>query len=289
MVQIAARSELPSLKLDRAFIFGGAYGNLQATEAILSEAKRRGFSSDEIIFTGDCVAYCGQPQETADLIRLSGVNTIMGNCEEALANDFDTCGCGFEEGTVCNLLSDQWFRFCRETVNQETKSWMGTLPKQLELEIGAMHFLVCHATPGSINRFIFPSTFDQNHFDVSQNGPFDGYIVGHSGIPFVREQADRLWVNSGAAGMPANDGTPRVWFATLQTFNGALSVTTEPLTYDHNIAMDVMESKGLVNGYQDCLETGIWPSHDVLPEIETAATGNALQPLSFDWLHRTAA
>ena len=92
MVQITALSDVPPLKLDRVFVFGGAYGNLQATEAILSEAKRRGFSSDEIIFTGDCVAYCGQPQETADLIRLSGVNTIMGNCEEALANDFDAEG-----------------------------------------------------------------------------------------------------------------------------------------------------------------------------------------------------
>ena len=39
------------------FCFGGPYSNLQATVAVLAEAKRRGFPPERIVCTGDVVAY----------------------------------------------------------------------------------------------------------------------------------------------------------------------------------------------------------------------------------------
>ena len=41
--------------LGRASIYVDAYGNLQATEAIFAEAKKRGFDESEMIFAGDGV------------------------------------------------------------------------------------------------------------------------------------------------------------------------------------------------------------------------------------------
>ena len=38
-------------------VFGGCYSNLQATEALLAEARRRGFSASQMICTGDMIAY----------------------------------------------------------------------------------------------------------------------------------------------------------------------------------------------------------------------------------------
>lgn len=42
-------------------VFGGPYGNLQAVQAVLAEAGRRGISGDRIVCTGDIAAYCGNP------------------------------------------------------------------------------------------------------------------------------------------------------------------------------------------------------------------------------------
>ncbi|MDU1669788.1 MAG: metallophosphoesterase family protein, partial [Bradyrhizobium sp.] len=76
-------------------LFGGPYSNLQATEAVLAEARRRHIPPHRIVCTGDVVAYGGDPKACVDLIRRSGIQIVMGNCEEQLAADADDCGCGF--------------------------------------------------------------------------------------------------------------------------------------------------------------------------------------------------
>lgn len=53
------------------FFFGGPYSNIQATETVLDIARNLGFSADQIICTGDVVAYCGNPAETTTAIRYS--------------------------------------------------------------------------------------------------------------------------------------------------------------------------------------------------------------------------
>ncbi|MEM9277863.1 MAG: metallophosphoesterase family protein [Pseudomonadota bacterium] len=263
---------------NRAFVLGGAYGNLQATQAILAKAKDLGFSSSQIIFTGDTVAYCGQPAETVALLRDSGIHVIMGNCEESLGEDSDNCGCGFEEGTECNLLSVEWYRFCQNALDTETKRWMSQLPKSVIFQIGHFRLECLHGTPSAINEFVFPSDIENGRITPPENPDIDGYITGHSGIPFVAGIEGKAWINSGAAGMPANDGTNRVWFATVESANHGLIAETHPVSYDFKSASHAMKKAGLNNGYRECLSSGIWPSHDVLPQAEKLKTGIRQQP-----------
>lgn len=253
----------------KAFIFGGAYGNLEATKAILEKADDLGFKRSEIIFTGDMAAYCANPAETSKLIREKVDHIIMGNCEEAIATGSDNCRCGFESGSTCSILSDKWYQFCLSKIDGEMAEWMGTLPRSLHVEISDKKFLVTHATQNSINEFIFPSNLQ----NAGCTTHMDGTIVGHSGLPFLAEQERKLWINSGASGMPANDGTPRVWYATIISQSGRLEAQTHALKYDFISARNAMRNAGLNNGYADCLETGIWPSHDVLPKVEKDQTG----------------
>ncbi|MEM7216363.1 MAG: metallophosphoesterase family protein [Pseudomonadota bacterium] len=261
----------------RVFVFGGSYGNLQATSALLERAESLGFGSGEIIFTGDTVAYCGQPAQTVELIRNSGIHVIMGNCEEALGADADDCGCGFEEGSECSLLSVEWYRFCRSVLDSEAKSWMRGLHRSATVRIGEFRLQCTHATPASINQFVFPSDIATRKYQIPDAPDLDGYITGHSGLPFVAEQNNKIWINSGAAGMPANDGTPRVWYATLEADTEGLVCQTCALDYDHQSAAISMTQAGLANGYRDCLHSGIWPSHDVLPEDEKSITGQSIR------------
>ena len=138
-------------------VFGGPYGNLEATEAILGEARSRAISPGNIVCTGDLVAYCADPQRVIDLLRNSGIRIIMGNCEESLAAQAAECGCGFAEDSTCALLSAQWYAYADRNVDAKSRLWMGSLPRHLELEINGRRLVVVHGGVTSINRFIFAS------------------------------------------------------------------------------------------------------------------------------------
>ena len=108
-------------------------------------------------------------------------------------------------------------------------------------------------------------------------------IAGHCGIPFARQVGPGVWINAGAIGMPADDGTPRIWFAVLTPGEAGLSVETLPLEYDHAAAAAAMRAAGLPEGYAAALGSGIWPSCDVLPPTERARRGQKLMPAGLVW------
>ena len=93
----------------------------------------------------------------------------------------------------------------------------------------------------------------------------------------------RLWLNAGAIGMPANDGTPRAWYALLTPRGGTIEVTFHTLVYDHAAPARAMAARGLPPAYAQALSTGLWPSMDVLPPAERRARGHALAPRGLDW------
>jgi len=76
--------------------------------------------------------------------------------------------------------------------------------------------------------------------------------------------------------MPANDGTPRTWFATLKADDEALRVDFHELDYDHATAGNALIAAGLPDDYAKTLSNGLWPSLDVLPRAEKAATGQKI-------------
>ncbi|MBL6458314.1 metallophosphoesterase family protein [Belnapia sp. T6] len=261
--------------------FGGPYSNRQALDALLAEAARRGIPPARMLCTGDVVAYCADPAATLDRMIAAGIPTVMGNCEESLAAGGEDCGCGFEEGTACDLLSRGWFAHASRQVTPAQRAWMGALPRRIELRIGGRRLMAIHGGAASINRFLFASAPDAVLAEEIAATGAEGVIAGHSGIPFTRLVGgrlcqDALWHNAGAIGMPAHDGTPRVWFSLLTPEAGGLRIEHHALDYDHAAAARAMRAAGLAEGYAAALEGGIWPSEDVLPPEERAGRGQPL-------------
>jgi predicted phosphodiesterase len=269
-------------------LFGGPYGNREATEALLAEAARRGIPPARIICTGDVAAYCAEPDACVELLAGRGIPTVMGNCEEQLAADAEDCGCGFAADSACAALSNDWYAYCRGVLDRAAKAWMGSLPRRIRFRMGGRELAVVHGAVSAINRFVFPSTPGEELVAEIAAAGADGIVGGHSGIPFVRSVqgmrgADRFWLNAGAVGMPANDGTPRVWFATLAPREAGLRAELHALDYDHAGAARKMRQRGLPEGYAAALLTGLWPSCDVLPPQERAERGRPLPPRGMLW------
>lgn len=266
-------------------LFGGCYSNLQATRALFDQAERLVILPDRIICTGDVVAYAADPAATVDLVRNAGIHVVMGNCEESLGTNAAHCGCGFASGSACDLLSVAWFAHADAVLDNAARAWMRGLPRRIEIVMGGRRLAVIHGSPKSINQFVFASAPDAKLRDLIGDSGCDGVIGGHCGIPFTRVIDGRLWHNSGAIGIPANDGTPRVWFSVLQPLGDGIEIRHLPLDYDFSTAAAAMRKAGLPAGYSDAMQSGLWPSTDVLPPAELAASGVPIELAPVLWPH----
>ena len=270
-------------------VFGGPYGNLQATRALLAEAQRRRVPPSRMLCTGDVVAYCADPQATVDLVRGAGIAVVMGNCEESLGSAAEDCGCGFEAGSACDLLSAQWYAYASRALDEEAKAWMRGLPRRLVFSLAGRRLAAIHGGVAQINRYVFPATGAADKLAEIEASGAEGVIAGHCGLPFTEILAGRLWHNAGVIGLPANDGTPRVWFSTLSPGPEGLVIEHHALAYDHGGAAAAMRARGLPAAYAESLGTGLWPADDVMPEADRRNRGRALAPEPMLWRHEAAA
>jgi len=257
-------------------IFGGPYSNLAATRAMRERAEELGIPPERTPCTGDVVAYCAQPEETVALIRDWGIAVVQGNCEESLGLGAQACGCGFDEGTTCSLLSVDWYRFANERISEDDRAWMRDLPKSIRFTLNDKSILVVHGGVEQINRFIFPSTavaIKEAELDLAGT---DILVGGHNGIPAGARIGERVWLNTGAIGVPANDGTPDGWYLLLIPEGKTLTCRWQRLSYPVEETVTAMQSAALVSDYLNTLHTGLWPSMDVLPEAERELRGQPI-------------
>ena len=257
-------------------IFGGPYSNLAATKAIKEISEVLDIPAGNILCTGDIVAYCASPQETTDLIREWGITVVQGNCEESLGNDASDCGCGFDEGSACDLLSASWFSFAKPRVSADAKTWMATLPTQISFTWAGLKMHAIHGGLNSINQFIFASDITEQA-QQQTDSEADVIISGHCGIPFGQQLTKGTWLNAGVIGMPANDGQTNTWYMLItQESDRQITASWHGLEYDVEDSINKMCQAGLNTPYAEALNTGYWPSTDILPPEEQVATGKPL-------------
>ena len=269
-------------------VFGGPYSNLEAARAIRAEAARLGIPPSRTICTGDIVAYCADPGATVALIRDWGIPVVMGNVEESLGAGAGDCGCNFTPGSACERLSAAWYAHAEREVSADDRRWMAGLPRIVRFTLGGRRIAAIHGAVSQINGWVFASTPAAEKLAemalAAANGGAEGVVAGHCGLPFVDFPAGRLWCNAGTVGMPANDGTPRAWYALLTPGDRSITVELRPLIYDHARAAQKMRKAGLAEAYARALEDGLWPPVDFLPLAEQAAAGRPLPQIRNQWL-----
>lgn len=257
-------------------ICGGAYGNLQALEALAAFQSETGIPDSHVIHTGDAVAYCADTEAATQFIASRRWHAVKGNVEEQIAAGAQDCGCGFEEGSACDVASARWYAHAVATLSPASKAWMTALPSHLTFEMSGRRVRVVHGSVNQTNRFMWASLPEADFSGELDASDAELVIAGHTGIPFTRFIGARCWHNSGALGMPANDGTRRVWVSVLSPGSSGIKISHHALSFDGATAAAAIRRDGMPTGYADGLETGLWPSLDILPEVERAATGRAL-------------
>lgn len=264
------------VKTGQMLVFGGVYSNLQALEALQARAEAAQITPEQIICTGDVVAYCAQAEECVQLVREWGIHVIAGNVELQLANGEEDCACDFTQGGRCDTFSKSWYPYAQQQLSESSLEWMRQLPEFLQFAYAGKKAFVLHGSYHHTSEFIFASTdwaTKQRNFEDTYS---EVILSGHCGLPFAQSQNGFHWLNAGVIGMPANDATPRVWYITLDDASGQFQYQYHSLDYNFTLAKQLMEERGLPQAYAKTLATGIWDNMEILPPAEEALVGEEL-------------
>ena len=260
-------------KKGKLLLFGGVYSNLHALEKLISIAESEGILPENCICTGDITGYCAQPEETVQLFKKWGVHTIAGNVELQLANDSEDCGCDFKAGGRCDSFSKMWFPYTKGRLSEDSLRWISEIPQNISFDYVDKKVTVVHGTFSNVSEFVFASNGEQHKRDCFDETQSDVVIAGHCGLPFHQTIKEKLWLNPGVIGMPANDGTTRVWYMILDESEGELKYTHRSFDYDYKAAQQSMFQNHLPEAYADTLSSGLWDNMEILPEIEKMGQG----------------
>jgi len=258
------KKSIIKLNSNKLIVVGGIYSNVEALKKFLNIIQKPIYKNIPVINTGDIFAYFSEPDQAIDLVKKNNFLSIMGNCEESIAFDANDCGCGFKKNSACDLLTTQWFPYSKRNISFKNKQWLKKLPYEIIIKYKSKKYLVCHGSPRKINEFILPSTSKTVIKNLLKN--YNGVIAGHSGIPFTRYLKDRFWHNSGAIGLPPNDGTNKGWYSIIDLENGAIE--HKSFTYNHLSTFKKMMKIKLNVHYAKTLKSGYWPSTDIFKEYD---------------------
>ncbi len=261
----------------KTLLFGGVYSNLQALEALKQIAEKEGISPENCICTGDIVGYCAQPEETVQLFKIWGAKSIVGNVEMQLRENAADCGCDFREGSRCDGFSQLWYPYAQSKLSSTSLDFLQTLPNTIQFEYASKKVTVVHGSYFNVSEFIFKSTNWSKKAPNFAATNSNVIVAGHCGLPFQDQQDDKLWLNPGVIGMPANDGNPSVWYAIIDDAKENFNFTHHTLNYNYKLTSKLMQNGLLPEEYARTIVTGIWDNTEILPAIETGLQGFGIQ------------
>lgn len=253
--------------------FDSPYGNLQAVKALHSALERMNIPPERIICTGDLVGYFAQPEETVRFIKKWGIHSISGDFDQKII-----------DGAIHNDFLDEdseftpWTHFVLKELSNGSKKWMKKLPPHIDFMVAKKKITVVHGTFSKISEPIFLTTPWKRKKEELKISNSDIIISGHSGTPFMDIYTRRAWINTGSLGLPANDGTPEVWYLLMTPHtDGSLHFEHRRLEYNFEKAALLTDKMKLNFDHSQTLRTGRWAHKTSLPFKEANIQGRKLE------------
>lgn len=191
----------------KLLIISDIHGNKEALDAVLE------VEHDAVICLGDLVDYGPAPAECIDLIRQTGIRTIMGNHDNAVAYKVD-CECG----QTYKHLSVATREYTWDQLDDSYVEFLKNLPHNMDMTFGDVTVHFAHGSPRSMYEYIKPETSDEDVLEMMHDADVcaDVVVIGHSHIPFVRKVDGVTIINPGSVGQ-SRDGDTRASCAVFDT------------------------------------------------------------------------
>lgn len=181
--------------MNKIAIFSDTHGNLPALEAVLEDIQKRNIH--EIYCLGDFVGKGPKPNETIALCKKYCTQSILGNWDDFL---------------LYSPRDEMPIRWYRDIINEESRSYLASLPKVTDFFLSGKAVRLYHAHPFDVYKrlyqlddashvnemFLYDET--NSEFSIKKNAD----IVGYGDIHYVFQKAfdGRILFNTGSTGNP---------------------------------------------------------------------------------------
>jgi len=217
----------------RLLLISDIHSNKEALDAVLAEARRRGF--DEVLCIGDIVGYYADPNYALDVVRELNAVTVLGNHDAAAISALDNQS-SFNTAVVGIV---EWHQ---QVITAEHKEWLRSL--KYEMHHGDLYMMV-HGTPRNFLEYLLSIPVAKASLQYLKEKIC---FVGHTHIPLIiaattskdgpefRAHAMRddvnmyrlpkdakLFVNPGSVGQ-SRDGIPKASFGILDTIRNTIEI-----------------------------------------------------------------
>lgn len=238
----------------RIAILSDLHANLEATEAVLSDARER--DCTHFICLGDVVGYNANPHECVEIVQKMECPVVKGNHDEQASLT--------ESSRGFNALAEAAINWTRAHLTNEDKAWL----RDLQLSQQVHDFSIVHATLDAPDQwgYVF------NNLDAVASFAYQETSVcffGHTHVPgaFVRdegvkrvkvdqltiEEAKKYFINVGSVGQP-RDGDWRAAYCIYHL--DKCVVEQRRVKYDLATAQKKIIQTGLPRMLADRLELG---------------------------------
>jgi len=206
----------------RIALFGDIHANLEALEAVLSDAKSQGCT--EWVCMGDIVGYNADPVACLEKIRSEGWAVVKGNHDEDASGDHSLDG--------MNPIATEALLWTRAQLSEDQRQWLRDIRLVRQVE----DFTVVHSTLDQPQAWHYVS----HRFDAMSNFSYqftDLCFHGHTHVPrvFIRESRvtevpaesvaiepnRKYFINTGSVGQP-RDGDWRACYVIYDLENSTV-------------------------------------------------------------------
>ena len=247
-------------------VFGGVYNNYLALEAVLDDAARRG--CEKVYCLGDLGGFGPHPDRVFPILQARGVVVMQGNYDHSIGHALPDCGCGYTDPRD-NHFAQLSYDYTQKKTSESWRPYLRALPPAIRETWGGKRVVMAHGSPRNVNEFLWEST-SPDAFLRRLLGDDDVLLVTHTGIPWVRDLGDKLVVNVGAIGRPANDGRTEVWYSIIN-IGERISAELVPVAYDWRRLAREMRDEGICEEFVQTIESGWWTTClEILPARERA-------------------
>lgn len=250
----------------RLAILSDIHGNLAALKAILQDIESEG-TIEQVVSTGNAIGLGPHPNEVLDLLRERGVESVLGNYEDAIAFQRMSSGVDFADEASASV-DRAAVRWTRKVLGRENLKYVENLPQNVRLIGTPRHMtlkrdqpderlsearrtmlfgsllqsrsrrpraatrtiLALHGSPRALNEAIRDDTAHSILARLGELARADIVISGHGGSAFVREYAGVTYIGAGAAsGSKVRPGETEFAILTIED-----DVTLEPRTVSYD-------------------------------------------------------
>ncbi|MGH9870296.1 MAG: metallophosphoesterase family protein [Candidatus Polarisedimenticolia bacterium] len=244
----------------RTLILSDLHANVHATDAVLADARRRGY--DRVVCLGDLVGYGAHPNEVIDRLRdLAGCAFVRGNHDKA--------ACDISDGESFNDAAREALAWTRAALTPDNRAWLRMLP---EGPVNAGGLLLSHGSPRDEEAYILGETdaqeamsacteplalFGHTHFAglfMAGTGQRPSALLLAQGGVVALPRGRRCLLNPGSIGQP-RDHEPRASYALHDDATATVEIVR--VAYDVRGARAAIVSAGLPRVLEGRLALGV--------------------------------